>query len=38
MGRLGEEDPLEALAKSKSARLLKVNASDLERVRSKLVA
>jgi HD-like signal output (HDOD) protein/ActR/RegA family two-component response regulator len=38
MGRLGEEDPLEALAKSKSARLLKVNASDLERVRNKLVA
>jgi HD-like signal output (HDOD) protein/ActR/RegA family two-component response regulator len=38
MGRLGEEDPLETLAKSKSARLLKVNVSDLERVRSKLVA
>jgi HD-like signal output (HDOD) protein/ActR/RegA family two-component response regulator len=38
MGRLGQEDPLEALAKSKSARLLKVNASDLERVRNKLVA
>jgi len=38
MGRLGQEDPLEALAKSKSARLLKVNASDLERVRNKWVA
>jgi HD-like signal output (HDOD) protein/ActR/RegA family two-component response regulator len=38
MGRLGQEDPLEALAKSKSARLLKVNASDLVRVRNKLVA
>jgi HD-like signal output (HDOD) protein/ActR/RegA family two-component response regulator len=38
MGRLGQEDPLESLAKSKSARLLKVNASDLERVRNKLVA
>lgn len=38
MGRLGQEDPLEALAKSKSARLLKVNATDLERVRNKLVA
>jgi HD-like signal output (HDOD) protein/ActR/RegA family two-component response regulator len=38
MGRLGLEDPLEALAKSKSARLLKVNATDLERVRNKLVA
>ena len=38
MGRLGVEDPLEALAKSKSARLLKIGASDLERVRNKLVA
>lgn len=38
MGRLNQEDPVEALAKSKSARLLKINASDLERVRSKLVA
>ncbi|SEJ85817.1 HDOD domain-containing protein [Pseudomonas sp. NFR16] len=38
MGRLGVEDPLEALAKSKSARLLKIGASELERVRNKLVA
>jgi HD-like signal output (HDOD) protein/ActR/RegA family two-component response regulator len=38
MGRLSEDDPLETLAKSKSARLLKVNVSDLERVRKKLVA
>lgn len=38
MGLLGLEDPLEALAKSKSARLLKVSESDLERVRSKAVA
>lgn len=36
MGRLGEQDSLEALATSKSARLLKVNASDLERVRKEL--
>lgn len=38
MGSLGLEDPLEALAKSKSARLLKVSESDLEGVRSKTVA
>lgn len=38
MGRLGQEDPLEALATSKSARLLKVDVSDLERVRNKWVA
>jgi HD-like signal output (HDOD) protein/ActR/RegA family two-component response regulator len=38
MGSLGLEDPLEALAKSKSARLLKISESDLEGVRSKTVA
>lgn len=38
MGRLSHEDPLEALATSKPARLLKIGASDLERVRNKLVA
>jgi stearoyl-CoA desaturase (delta-9 desaturase) len=36
--RYSAHRPREALAKSKSARLLKVNASDLERVRNKLVA
>ncbi len=38
MGKLNAEDPLEALAKSKSARLLKISALDLEKVRNRLVA
>ena len=38
MGSLGLEDPLQALAKSKSARLLKISESDLEGVRRKTVA
>jgi HD-like signal output (HDOD) protein/ActR/RegA family two-component response regulator len=36
MGRLGEEDALDALGKSKTARLLKVNVSDLERLRKRV--
>jgi len=37
MGRLGDEDSaLQALAKSKPARLLKIEASDLERLRKKV--
>jgi len=37
MGRLGEEDSaLQALAKSKPARLLKIDASDLDRLRKKV--
>jgi len=37
MGRLGdEESALQALAKSKPARLLKIDASDLERLRKKV--
>jgi HD-like signal output (HDOD) protein/ActR/RegA family two-component response regulator len=38
MGLLGLEDPLEALAKSKSARLLKISESDLEGMRRRTVA
>jgi HD-like signal output (HDOD) protein/ActR/RegA family two-component response regulator len=36
MGRLGEEDALDALGKSKTARILKVNVADLERLRKRV--